>query len=209
MEARQLWELGWDPSGSPCPPCPAVEMPWMFPTPRFRLFEVEDGGAPSSPPPPHSVEGFLALLEDDPLAAADMLAGLAGAGAWQGGAGDDLYTDCVMALCEQPLTVQGLEVMHLQVRSPGLDTACASHCVSHVVHSLESLGEVRGRVKAGRAAEVGPGTGAGMDGGVRSRNGAVDPGEGRLLTERGPADTPAMGLGPLCLPVPTPLPFRR
>lgn len=116
----------------------------MFPTPRFLLFEVE-AQPPPSPPPPHSVEGFLALLQDDPQAAAGMLADLAAGAAGRDAVdGDDLYADCVMALCEQPLTVQGLEVMHGQVCSPALDTACASHCVSHVVHSLESLGEVRG-----------------------------------------------------------------
>ncbi|KAL6767622.1 hypothetical protein ACKKBF_B35975 [Auxenochlorella protothecoides x Auxenochlorella symbiontica] len=129
-----------------------AEMPWLFPKVNFRLFKIEAGEIGFDESSCVTPSDFMAMVQRDQTAAAHLLDALAAQGVAGGrdepsGGRDepssastllvDIYDECIAALCDSPLTVGALEVMHSQVSCRKLSLDLASGFVNHAILCLE------------------------------------------------------------------------
>lgn len=130
----------------------AAEMPWLFPKVNFSLFKIEAGEIGFDESSCGTPSDFMAMVQRDQTAAAHLLDALAAQGVAGGrdepsGGRDepssastllvDMYDECIAALCDSPLTVGALEVMHSQVSCRKLSLDLTSGFVNHAILCLE------------------------------------------------------------------------
>ncbi|KAL6766434.1 hypothetical protein ACKKBG_A35975 [Auxenochlorella protothecoides x Auxenochlorella symbiontica] len=122
-----------------------AEMPWLFPKVNFRLVKIEAGDIGFYDSSCVTPSDFMAMVQRDQTAAAHLLDALAAQGV-AGGRNEpssastllvDMYDECIAALCDSPLTVGALEVMHSQVSCRKLSLDLASGFVNHAILCLE------------------------------------------------------------------------